>query len=225
MTSQSEGANRPSALASWYRWEIGLIMSDVAGRRTSEHQRAERDARVVDAARRGVSTVEIAEAENISDRQVRRILSAADGLSPARETLAVRNPDVGTEPLVVDPFAIRADVIRAHLESLQALRALARTARQESVRVGAARTTVGVAVSLLALLERVGMAPPAAATWSSEEAWRATWTKLGEALLAAGVTDLAAFADDVARRVGQEVIGEEVELTGVGPMFDMKAAA
>lgn len=204
----------------------------MAGRSSTARQRAARTRRIVAAAEQGDTAERIAKREGVSARTVRRVLAAepsassVDGPQPAMD-VAVREPDDSAGPLSIDPFAIRREVVRTHVESLATLRTLARDAQQPAVRCGAARAAVLASGSLVGLLERLGYMPTSPGSWLSEEAWAVVWRQMRDALEEAGVDDLPAFARDLAGRVGRElgVAEGETELIGLGPEFAPRAAA
>jgi len=102
---------------------------------------------------RGDSWAAIAARHGVSERQARR--AGREALASAAEG----------DPLVIEPAALLARVVRTHQRALARLEALADDSDNDSAAVGAARGAASVAVSLLDVLARVGLLPDVPAAW------------------------------------------------------------
>jgi uncharacterized protein (DUF433 family) len=190
----------------------------VSGRRPTTTDRRARAQRIIAAARAGASTTAIAADEKLSDRQVRRILAAAEPDAGAVAPL----PVVG--PLELDPFQELAAAVAVHRESIDTLRTVAHTSANPALRIGAAKGAAAASSALVDLLARTGTLPPSVFAWRSELAWRVAWDALFGALEDAGV-EADAFSAELGRRLAHDG-AIDVELVGLGPEPEpLRAAA
>lgn len=126
-------------------------MTDSPGSPLSITQLAQRNVRIARARAEGEAWKVIAAREGLSVRQAARA---------GREHLAATVP-----ASVANPLDVAALVVRTHVDSLATLSRLAGS-RNAPTALGAAARAPGVAVSLLDVSQRVGLAPAPVSSWT-----------------------------------------------------------
>lgn len=126
-------------------------MARIPGSPTTSTQRVQRNARVARARAEGRPWATISAREGLSVRQCARA---------AREHI-----EAAVAPPVSDPIDLAAFVVQTHLDSLTALARLSRS-KNDPTALGASARAPAIAVSLLDVAGRVGLAPGPIGSWS-----------------------------------------------------------
>lgn len=126
-------------------------MTTQGGSGPTSSVKAARNARIAKARAAGERWASISAREKLSQRQCARA---------AKEHI-----ETAVSAPIADPLDLAAYVVKVHLDSLSTLARLAQS-RNQPTALGAAARAPAIAVSLLDLSTRIGLAPSPVASWS-----------------------------------------------------------